>query len=165
MNSRYAWYSFCLLFLIYNIAQLLTDSKRITFYVVEKDDVLFDQITNFSVCTSFSEIKRNSKQLASKLEKVNVKSFISHSIASIENSLNSKFKLFDLERSYLFNGHTCFLVEKRELENKLAEFIRAYEVALFIFSYSKNPFFYEYIHLKRSNRYDSILLRTHKRKI
>lgn len=165
MNAR-IWHAFCLIFLLYNIKQLLEDRNEITFYVVEEENTLFDSVTNFSICTSFDEIKRNRQRFAvePKLEKVNVKSFLNHSIASIEGRLNSK--LFDLEHSYLFNSHICFRVGKSELENKLSEFIRAYEVILFVFSYSKNPYFYEYVHLKQaSNNYDSILLRIHKRKI
>lgn len=166
MNSR-IWHAICLLFLLSQLKQLLEDRNEITFYVVEEGDILFDSaIANWSLCTSFDEIKRNHRtnEVESKLEKVNVRSFLNHSITSIERRLN--LKLFDLEQSYLFNAHTCFRVEKRELETKLREFIRVYEVVLFVFSFSKNPYFYEYIHLKQaSNNYDSILLRVHRRKI
>lgn len=167
MNSKF-WFALCLIFLFYNLKQLLDDRRATTFYVVETDDVLFNNQTNFSLCISFSEIKKNGKRMAdeAKLEKVNVSSFISRSIESIEGGLNLTSKLFDLDRSYLFNGHVCFLVDKLELENRLRPFISIYQVILFVFSYSKNPFFYEYVHLKQSiNRYDSILLRIHKRKI
>ena len=167
MNSR-IWFAFCLLFLFYNLRQLLEDRRETTFYLVEEQDVLFNNQTNFSLCTSFDEIRKNGQRLANqaKLEKVNVSSFIGRSIESIEGSLNSTTKLFDLNRGYLFNGHVCFLVDKLELESKLRPFIQTYQVVLFVFSYSKNPFFYEYVHLKKSsNRHDSILLRIHKRKI
>lgn len=158
-----SWYAVCFFFGIYNLKILLDDLYSISYYIVERENDLYDSVSNFSVCTNFDEIKKkDNRTIVPKLQVVNVESFINHSIASIECNLKST-GLFKLNESYLFNG-VCFMINKSDLEHKLREFIKRYKVYLFIFSYSKSPFFYEYVHLK-INHYDTILLKIHKRKI
>lgn len=167
MNQR-IWFGLCLLFVIYNLKLLLDDSNRVDYITVETTDDLYNNYTNFIICSPYSAIKLYDQLGRSDWpsnEAVSVQSFLNRSIRSIEIALN-RTGLFPLNDSYVFNRHVCFKVNKTELENgeRIGIYLQKYFVRLFAFSNFKMPFFYENINEKRnSDRY--FLLEVHKQKV
>ena len=51
------WFALTLLFLIHSLVLLVNDSYSINYLIVEKGDQLYDDHTNYLICTSFSRIK------------------------------------------------------------------------------------------------------------
>ena len=130
------WFALTLLFLIHSLVLLVNDSYSISYLIVEKDDRLYDNHTNYLICTSFYQIKSNDQlKTKPKVQNVSIKSFLNYSISSIEDRLNTT-NLIQLNQSYLFFDSVCFSTDKEELEkeNPLNAFLFYYASALFIYS-------------------------------
>ena len=143
------WLSLCLLLLLYNLIQLMNDRHHLSYKIVEEGDEFFDEVhdLNYLVCTPFAVIKKlDSSNYKPSIQNVSVRSFLNHSIASIENRLNVT-DLFRLNESLIFNDHVCFLTTKVELEageKPFNKFLKGYGYFIFfIYSKERQPNFYE----------------------
>ena len=58
MNYR-IWYSLCLLFLVYSLKLLIDDYYLVNYVIVEREDELYDDHTNYLLCAYLSDIKEN----------------------------------------------------------------------------------------------------------
>src|SRR5699024_8082282 len=116
MASKF-WLSICLVLLVYNLIQLMNDRHQLSYKIVEEGNEFFDEVhdLNYLACTPFWIIKElDSSTTEPSTQNVSVRSFLNHSIASIERRLNVT-GLFRLNESLIFNDHLCFLTTKREL--------------------------------------------------
>ena len=158
------WFAFSFLFLIHNLIHLVNDSYLIGYKTVEKGDKLYDNHTNYLICTPSLDVKDND-HLKIKIQNVSIKNFLNYSISSIEHRLNTT-DLFHLNESYLFFDEVCFLINKEELEKKvpLHGYLEIYLLSLFIFSNGKQPAFNEYVYEKLDDL-SSIYLKTFKEKV
>ena len=170
------WLSLCLVMFVQNLMDLLNDRHQLSYKIVEQNDVLFDKDhdLNYLVCTSFEQIRKvnlnNPLTSDPATQKVSVKSFLNHSIASIERRLKVT-RLFRLNESFIFNGHLCFLAAKSTLvrgqegEKPFYRFLAAYVIqSFFIYSKEKQPNFYERAYVK-NDYLGSIYLRAYKQKV
>ena len=160
------WFSLSLIFLIRCLMLLVDESDSINYLTVEEGDQLYDNHTNYLICTPFSHIKyRDQLKDKTKVEDVSIESFLNYSIKSIENRLNTT-NLFKLNQSYIFSNNVCFLTNKSELEKEipLNRYLEVYFSYLFIYSGGKQPFFNEYIYFK-TDGLDSFYLKTYKQKV
>ena len=154
------------LFLIYSLVLLVNDSYLVSYLIVEKDDRIYDNHTNYLICTPFTEIKKNDQlKDKTKVEDVSIKSFLNYSISSIEDKLNTT-NLFQLNQSYKFFDFVCFSTNKEELEKEipLNDYLKYYSSFLFIYSKGKQLAFKEWIYCK-SNELNSFYLKTYKQKV
>ena len=146
------WLCLCLVLLVHNLIELMSDRHQLSYKIVEKGDRFFDEDhdLNYLACTPFWVIKvENSLTYEQATQIVSVKSFLNHSVASIERRLNVA-GLFRLNESHIFNYHVCFPTTKTELEKGDEEgkpfnrFLRIYGFQnIFIYSKEKQPNFYE----------------------
>ena len=161
------WFSLSLLFLIHYLVLLVKDIYSINYLIVEEDDQLYDNHTNYLICTPFILIKyKDQLKDETKVENVPIESFLNYSIKSIEHRLNTT-NLFKLNESYIFLDNICFLTNKSELEKEmpLNGYLEVYYVSyLFIYSNGKQPFFNEYIYFK-ADYVSSFYLKTYKQKV
>ena len=154
------------LFLIHSLVFLVNDSYLVSYLIVEKDDRMYDNHTNYLICTRFDEIKRNDQlKDKTKVEDVSIKSFLNYSISSIEDSLNTT-NLFQLNQSYIFFDHVCFSTNKEELDKEipLNDYLKYYDSILFVYSIGKQLAFNEYINVKPA-KLNSFYLKTYKQKV
>ena len=131
------------LFLIHSLVLLVNDSYLVSYLIVEKDDRMYDNHTNYLICTQFIYIKENDQlKDKTKVEDVSIKSFLNYSISSIEDRLNTT-NLFQLNQSYIFFDYVCFSTNKEELEKKipLNGYLKCYLSLLFIYSKRKTTSF------------------------
>ena len=85
------WLSLCLFFCIYNLKLLIDDCYLINYRIVEENDPLYNNETNFLLCSEFSDIRNNnnlSEIITNHL--VDTKTFLNYSILSIETKLGIK---------------------------------------------------------------------------
>ena len=167
------WLCLCLVLFAHNLMDLLNDRHQLSYKIVEKGDRFFDEDhdLNYLACMPFWNIQDiqdlDSLTHEPEIQKVSVRSFLNHTIASIERGLNVT-GLFHLNESFIFNEHVCFSTTKSELEeegNEFNEFLREYAVfSIFIFSKEKQPNFYERAYEKSDSR-SSIYLRAYKQKV
>ena len=165
MTSQIA-FALISLFLIHSLVLLVNDSNLVSYLIVEKEDRMYDNHTNYLICTEFSEIKENDQlKDKTKVKDVSIKSFLNYSISSIEDKLNTT-NLFQLNQSYIFFDFFCFSTNKEELEKEipLNDYIKYYDSALFIYSNGKQPAFNEYIYFNPSDL-NSFYLKTYKQKV
>ena len=154
------------LFLINSLVLLVNDSYLVSYLIVEKDDRMYDNHTNYLICTPFAEIKRNDQlKDKTKVEDVSIKSFLNSSISSIEDKLNTT-NLFQLNQSYIFFDYVCFSTNKEELdkETPLNDYIKYYHSVLFVYSKGKQLALNEWISSK-SVELNSFYLKTYKQKV
>ena len=154
------------LFLIHSLVLLVNDSYLVSYLIVEKDDRMYDNHTNYLICTKFSKIKRNDQlKIKPKAQNISIKSFLNYSISSIEDRLNTT-NLFQLNQSYIFFERVCFSTNKEELEKKipLNDYLKYYHSVLFIYSKGKQLAFNEWIYYK-SDKLNSFYLKTYKQKV
>ena len=145
---------------------LVYDSYSINYFIEENKHQLYDNHTNYLICTPFSSIKYNDQlKDKTKVEDVSTKSFLNYSIKSIEHRLNTT-NLFKLNQTYIFLDNICFLTKKSELEKKipLNGYLEVYLSYLFIYSGGKQPFYIEYIYFKR-DALNSFYIKTYKQKV
>ena len=164
MNLKRVWLSLCFFFCIYNLKLLLDEKYNINYVLVDPDDELYDNKTNYLVCAPFDEIK--SKNLLDfKPRNVSIKEFLNHSILSIESRLNIS-NYFKLERSYVFGRSICFSIDENDLEQEtsLREYMKIYQIYLYVFSDGKHPFAYEYVY-RKNDTLDFFILNIIKKKI
>ena len=165
MASRIA-FALISLFLIHSLVLLVNDSYLVIYLIVEKDDRMYDNHTNYLICTEFSKIKENDQlKDKTKVEDVSIKSFLNYSISSIEDRLNTT-NLFQLNQSYIFFDTVCFSTNKEELEKEtpLNDYLKYYNSFLFIYSKGKQLAFNEWIYSKY-NKLNSFYLKTYKQKV
>ena len=161
------WFALSFLFLIYNLVLLVNDSYSISYLIVEKDNRMYDNHTNYLICTSFKDINFNDKlKIKPEIQNVSIEIFLNYSISSIELRLNTT-NLFQLNQSSLFLERFCFLTNKEELEKKipLNNFLKYYRSALFTYSNGKQPAFYELIYFKGVHESNAFYLKTYKQKV
>ena len=154
------------LFLVHSLVLLVNDSYLVSYLIVEKYDRMYDNHTNYLICTKFSEIKRNDQlKDKTKVEDVLIKSFLNYSISSIENKLNTT-NLFQLNQSYIFFNSVCFSTNKKELEKEipLNDYLKYYDSVLFVYSKGKQLVYNERISIKSKNL-NSFYLKTYKQKV
>ena len=136
MNKR-IWIPLCLLFGAYHLSLLIDDYYLTNYLIVENEDSLYDDLTYFFFCSTFSQIKKNNqlKEIPVRLKNVTGKVFLNYSISSIEDNLRLKGnKLLKLDRSFSYNKRVCFLVAKSELETEwpfFREYLKYYNLELF----------------------------------
>ena len=165
MASRIA-FALISLFLVHSLVLLVNDSYLVSYLSVEKDDRMYDNHTNYLICTPFFSIKKNDKLIdKTKVEDVSIKSFLNYSISSIEDRLNTT-NLFQLNQSYIFFDTVCFSTNKEELEKEilLNDYLKYYYSFLFIYSKGKQQAFNERIIYKTSES-NSFYLKTYKQKV
>ena len=163
------WLSLCLILFAHNLIELMNDRHQLSYKIVEQGDVLSDSDydLNYLTCTPFWEIKKllykNPLTYDPATQKVSVRSFLNHSIATIERRLNLS-GLFRLKESFIFNEHVCFLTTNSELV-AFNRFLAIYAVQnIFIYSKEKQPNFYERAYY-REDDLRSIYLRAYKQKV
>ena len=164
------WLFLCLALFAQNLIDLMSNRHQLSYKIVEQGDVLFDadHDLNYLVCTPFWKIKReNTLTYELETQIASARSFLNHSIVSIERRLKVK-GLFSLNESAIFNEHVCFPTTKSELEKErmhFNKFLRVYGIqSIFIYSKEKQPNFYERAH-ERNNGLYSIYLRAYKKKV
>lgn len=164
MNSR-VWFTICLFFFIFYFKLLFDDKYLINYIIVENEDELYDDSSNFLICTPFAELKSKNKLSNIVSKNVSVKSFLNYSIENIKNRLRID-DFYQLNESYLFQENVCFSIKQEDLNDKktLKKFIFNYDVILFIYSDGKLPFFHEFVY-RRNNTINLISLRVHKQKV
>lgn len=161
------WYLICFVFCVHNLVVLFKDKDSVNYIVVEKDDDLYDNKTNYLLCTHFSDIQKKSnlelKNL--KLENVSVPVFLYFTKLIYENYLNLT-NLFNLNESYIFNNCVCFRVDKEDLEVELPVrgYLGNFTVTMFIYSDGKIPYFNEVAHDKTTG-ISSAYMRVLKQKV
>ena len=149
MNSK-IWFCLCLIFLMYNLKLLIDDYDIINYIIVEKNDELYDDFTNYLACIKLENIKNESKLQLNENENkiVSIDQFLNYTLLSIESNYNNKGKLL-ANQSFIFKDLVCYLIQKDDLEQILStEFLQHYRIKLFIFSRGKFPFIYDYIFYK-----------------
>ena len=151
MNSKRVWLSVCFFFCIYNLKLLLDEKYDINYVLVEPGDELYDDTTNYLVCTPFDDIKSENR-LDFEPRNVSISEFLNHSILSIESRLNIS-NYFKLEQSYVFGGRICFSIDENDLEQEtsLWKYMKIYKIYLYIFSDGRHPFAYEYLYRKKDS--------------
>ena len=160
------WYCLCLLFSFYSLKSLVDDFYSVNYKIVEKKDVLYDNITNFMICSPLKEIKaKNRLNFSTKETKLRTKVFLNYTKSSIEDYLGKK-DFFKLNESYIYFDKFCFLIDKAKLENSLSvsKYLQKYFLFLYLYSNGKRPFHYDYI-LHKNDSANSIYLRVTKRKV
>ena len=165
------WLSLCLVLFAHNLVELMSDRHQLSYKIVEQGDKFFDEDhdLNYLACTPFLNIKDKDTLTYEPAIQVSVRSFLNHSIASIEHRLNVT-NLFHLNESFIFNEHVCFPITKNELEKgeegtPFNEFFGEYEVIrFFIYSKEKQPNFYEKAYYRKDDL-RSIYLRAYKKKV
>ena len=167
------WLSLCLLLFVYNLMDLLSDRYLLSYKIVEKGDRFFDEVhdLNYLACTPFWNIKEFDLSTTNpESQNVSVRSFLNHSISSIEHRLNVT-GLFRGNESFIFNEHVCFPTTKSELEKgkeegkPFNEFLGEYAVfSFFIYSKEKQPNFYERAY-EKFDGLGTIYLRAYKQKV
>ena len=165
MASRIA-FALISLFLIHSLGLLVNDSYLVSYLIVEKDDRMYDNHTNYLICTDFSKIKRNDQlKIKPRIQNVSIISFLNYSISSIEDRLNTT-NLFQLNQSYIFFKTVCFSTNKEELDKEipLNNYLKYYHSFLFIYSNGKQPAFNEWI-IYKSDKLNSFYLKTYKQKV
>ena len=60
MNPK-LWISLCSFLLLYNVAILWRDSYSINYVMLEQEDRLYDNASNFLICVQWGEIRYNNK--------------------------------------------------------------------------------------------------------
>ena len=161
------WFALTLLFLIHSLVLLVNDSYSISYLIVEKDDRMYDNYSNYLICTHLSKIKMNNQlKIKPKIQNVSIEIFLNYSISSIEHRLNTT-NLFQLNQTYIFYYNFCFPTNKEELEKEipLNGFLKYYSSFLFIYSKGKQPAFNERIHFKPDDKSNSFYLKTYKQKV
>ena len=164
MNSKRVWLSLCFFFCIYNLKLLQDEKYAINYVLVEPDDKLYDNKTNYVVCTPFDEIKFKNL-LYFEPRNVSIGEFLTHSILSIESRLNIS-NYFKLEHSYVFGSSICFSIDKNDLEQEtsLGKYMKNYKIYLYVFSNGKHPFAYEYVY-RKNDTLDFFILNIIKQKV
>ena len=164
------WLFLCLVLFAHNLIDLMSDRHQLSYKIVDRGDEFFDEDhdLNYLACTPFWVIKLfGTLTYESATQKVSARSFLNHSIASIEHKLE-KTGLFRLNESFIFNGHVCFLTTKNELEEEEKPFnwfLQKYGIfSFFIYSKEKQPNFYERA-FEKNDPLPSIYLRTYKQKV
>ena len=160
------WYCLCLLFSFYSLKLLVDDFYSINYMFVEKKDELYENITNFMICSPLEEIKaKNRLNFSTKETKLLTKVFLNYTKSSIEDYVDKK-DFFKLNESYIYFDKFCFLIDKAKLENSLSvsKYLQKYLLFLYLYSNGKRPFYYDYA-LAKNDRGNSIYLRVTKRKV
>ena len=164
------WLSLCLVLFAHNLIELMSDRHQLRYKIVEQNDVLFDEDhdLNYMVCTPFKKIIDNgSLSYEPEAQNTTVRSFLNHSIVSIERRLKVT-DLIRLNESGIFNDHVCFPTTKNELEDEgkpFNEFLEIYGTQrIFIYSKEKQPNFYEMAY-EKYDRLPSIHIRAYKQKV
>lgn len=112
--------------------------------MVEKEDELYDDFTNYLACTSFDDVKKQNHLDFKITGNVNIRQFLNLSLMSIKHRMNET-NLFKLEKSFVFKESICFLIKKNDLEKVLSSnFLKNYKIKLFMYSNGKMPFIYDY---------------------
>ena len=164
------WLCLCLVLLVHNLMDLFNDRHQLSYKIVEQGDRFFDEDhdLNYMICTPFEMIKNeNSLTYEPATQNVSVRSFLNHSITSIERRLKVT-GLFHLNESYIFDEHVCFPTTKSLLEDEETSFNEFFQVyglfRIFIYSKEKQPIFYEKA-FEKNDPLPSIYLRTYKQKV
>lgn len=151
MNPK-IWIALCSSLLLYNLPILWRDSYSINYVVVEREDRLYDEATNFLICVQWSEIRYNDNGRFDSLLITNasVEDLLDYCILSIETRLNTSNLFSNKNQTFVFNKSFCFLTTKEELEKEkpLAGLLNCYYTRFYIFSNGKLPIFYEYVAYK-----------------
>ena len=145
MNPK-LWIALCSSLLLYNVAILWRDSYSINYVILEEEDRLYDNATNYLICVQWDNIRAmNKERFDSLLTNVSVEGFVDYCILSIETKLNAS-DMFNKNQTFVFNKSFCFLVSKEELEKDfpLNGLLKYYHTRFYIFSNGKLPIFYEY---------------------
>lgn len=163
MNAKQFWFFFCFLFFVYNLVLLVNDSYSINYLIVETSDPLYDNQTNYMICTHLDEFLKKNKFKSS--AETTIHDYLNLTFIGIDNLLNTT-NLLKLNETYLFNFHICFPTTKDELEKDepLNQYLRYVWTSLYAYSNGKHPFSYEKIYYK-SDALSSIYLRAHKYKV
>ena len=151
MNSKRVWFGLCFFFCIYNLKLLQDEKYNINYVLVEQGDELYDNKTNYLVCTPFDEIKSENR-LDFEPRKVSIGEFLNRSIISIESRLNIS-NYFKLEQSRIFMSSICFSIDENDLEQEtsLQTYMKIYKIYLYAFSDGRHPFAYEYLYRKNDS--------------
>lgn len=165
---RKFWYGLCFFFLIFNLNLLIDDYNLINYVIVEENDQLYDNHTNFMICMPFNEIRwhdKNERKLNA-TGNVPIRTILNYSIASlggIKNATNP----FKLDRSAVFAKHVCFLIDKLELEHSppVTDLSQTHDYYLFVFSNGKQPHIFEYIYFNFRKLQRFIYMRIQKQKV
>lgn len=163
MNQKF-WFGLCICFSIFNLKLLIDDYYLINYVIVENDDPLFDNITNYLLCTRFGQFQ-NKNQLDGIDQNVSTEKLLNYLISTIEEYLNIT-NPFKLNETFIFREQFCFLTQKSNFENDsfLVKFLQNYESYIFLFSNGKKPHYHEYI-LQASNSDGKVYLRMQKQKV
>lgn len=118
MNPK-IWITLCTVLLLYNVTVLWRDSYSINYVLVERDDRLHDEVTNFLICVQWGEIRYNDEKRFDSLLITNasVEYLLDYCIRSIETRLNTSH-LFNKNRTFIFNKNFCFDTTREELEQE-----------------------------------------------
>ena len=169
MASR-PWLSLCLVLFAYNLMELLSDRYQLNYKIVERGDKFFDEDRdlNYLACVPFGRIRAEDSLFYDEaIQNVSVRSFLKHSIASIEHTLKASCP-FHLNESVIFNDHVCFPTSKSALEEEhktLNELLEVYHTfKIFIHSKEKQPNFYERAY-EKFDFLPSISIKAYKQKV
>lgn len=168
MNYKF-WFVLCLLFGAYNLKQLIDDFYLLNYMIVEPGDRLYDETTNYLLCTPFREIGSNNELefRPPALRDVPAVVLLNYSIQAIEKKLNHS-NLFRLNESFISRDNVCFSIEKADLEasSTLDSYIHNYQPILFMFSPSTGRFFSEYVfYQNKNNDVKTFFLKVQKQKV
>lgn len=147
MNKR-IWIPLCLLFGAYHLSLLAADYYLTNYLIVENEDSLYDNSTFFFFCSKLNEIRKNNRlHIPEEPKRVHIKTFLNHSISSIEDRLGIKNEpLLGLKRSFIHHKRICFFISKWELENSknfFERYLEHYDLELFVSSRFVSSDWYE----------------------
>ena len=135
--------------------------------LVEKDDELYFDHTNYLVCVTMNEIKaKNRLNLNLKEDNVRIGTLLNYSFWSIEDRSNISH-YFKIESSFVLVESVCFFVDKNDLENvssPFSKFSQNYEFYLYVYSNGIFPDDNEYV-MRKHNSLDFFVLKIYKIKI
>lgn len=170
MNPK-LWFALCLLFGAYNLRQLIDDYFLLNYMIVEPGDLLYNNQTNYLLCTQFEEIgSKNALKFrpdAADLRNATPAVLLNYSILAIEQRMGES-GLFQLNQSFVVWDKVCFLLPMADPESGriLERFSDHYAPIFFIFSDTKRPFFFEYdLYRNKNNRVTTIFLKIQKQTV
>lgn len=140
--------------------------------IVEEDDKLYEDFTEFLICISFMEIQRLNSEIGnlnfyySHLlgHNVSVSIYLNYSLTSVETYLNVS-NLFQLKKSYLLCNFPCFLTTKDELNKDLPLYglFNHYETFIYPFFKNRQTTYNQIIYeTKRSYNLDGVQIKKQK---
>lgn len=171
MNPK-IWYYFCLLFFIYNIILLNREKYHQNYKLIQHIEKPIDESFNITLCFPFDELVNDhlfchfegKNDIDVHLNVTSFLDFVYDFLAKrFESSKTDPFAenpLVNKESSYFFNNYSCFFANQTRL--KYLNAFQKFRYLIFAFQNMLFPYFALFVHHKKSNSSNLIMLKLHK---